>query len=219
VAAPIKKGDCFTAYGRNRHTVQMPHENSKAAYERLRAAPLESGTGLRRGSRDADSIGRTNESRTIRRRNSDHCWGSHASARRSTRPGWPTLTRRQATIEDLARLPPMAKQDAQEDWDAIITIPEIDRAGAERVLAEQRWFSYTAAGLQVFSSGGSSGCARRVRLGLGAVRNARLSRLAVAGTGRPSLPGQASVGPDWPCSRPASRHTPARRCSMSRPGR
>src|SRR5205823_12449627 len=62
-----------------------------------------------------------------------------------------------ATIEDLARLPPMAKQDAQEDWDAIITIPEIDRAGAERVLAEQRWFSYTAAGLQVFSSGGSSG--------------------------------------------------------------
>jgi len=62
-----------------------------------------------------------------------------------------------AIVEDLVRLPPMIKQDAQNDWDAIVTTPDIDRAGAERVLAEQRWFSYTPAGLQVFSSGGSSG--------------------------------------------------------------
>lgn len=62
-----------------------------------------------------------------------------------------------ATAEDLARLPPMVKQDAQDAWDAIVTTPGIDRAGAERVLARQRWFSYTPAGLQVFSSGGSSG--------------------------------------------------------------
>jgi phenylacetate-CoA ligase len=62
-----------------------------------------------------------------------------------------------ATVDDLVRLPPMLKQDAQEAWDAIVTAPDIDRAGAERVLAEQRWFSYTAGGLQVFSSGGSSG--------------------------------------------------------------
>jgi phenylacetate-CoA ligase len=62
-----------------------------------------------------------------------------------------------ATVEDLARLPPMLKQDAQEAWDTIVTRPDIDRAGAERVLAEQPWFSYTAGGLQVFSSGGSSG--------------------------------------------------------------
>ena len=62
-----------------------------------------------------------------------------------------------ATVEDLVRLPPMIKQEAQNDWDAIVTTPDIDRAGAERVLAEQRWFSYTPAGLQVFSSGGSSG--------------------------------------------------------------
>jgi phenylacetate-coenzyme A ligase PaaK-like adenylate-forming protein len=62
-----------------------------------------------------------------------------------------------ATVEDLARLPPMVKQEAQDEWDAIITAPDIDRAGAERVLAQQRWFSYTPAGYQVFSSGGSSG--------------------------------------------------------------
>jgi phenylacetate-CoA ligase len=62
-----------------------------------------------------------------------------------------------ATVADLVRLPPMAKREAQEEWDAIVTTPDIDRAGAERVLAEQRWFSYTPTELQVFSSGGSSG--------------------------------------------------------------
>jgi phenylacetate-coenzyme A ligase PaaK-like adenylate-forming protein len=62
-----------------------------------------------------------------------------------------------ATVEDLARLPPMVKQEAQDHWDAIVTTPDIDRTRAERVLAQQRWFSYTTAGYQVFSSGGSSG--------------------------------------------------------------
>jgi phenylacetate-coenzyme A ligase PaaK-like adenylate-forming protein len=62
-----------------------------------------------------------------------------------------------ATVDDLARLPPMAKREAQDEWDAIVTAPGIDRAGAERVLAGQRWFSYTPGALQVFSSGGSSG--------------------------------------------------------------
>ena len=123
-----------------------------------------------------------------------------------------------ATIEDLARLPPMAKQEAQEDWDAIITIPDIDRAGAERVLAQQRWFSYTPAGLQVFSSGGSSG----VR-GVYVWDWEQFVTLACLAWrwryGPTELLGQAWAGPDWPCSRPASRHTPARRCSMSRPGR
>ena len=51
----------------------------------------------------------------------------------------------------------MLKQQAQSDWDAIITTPDITRAGAEQVLAQQSWFSYTPAGYQVFSSGGSSG--------------------------------------------------------------
>jgi phenylacetate-coenzyme A ligase PaaK-like adenylate-forming protein len=62
-----------------------------------------------------------------------------------------------ATVSDLAQLPPMLKQEAQDEWDAIITVSDINRARAERILAEQRWFSYTPSGRQVFSSGGSSG--------------------------------------------------------------
>jgi phenylacetate-coenzyme A ligase PaaK-like adenylate-forming protein len=62
-----------------------------------------------------------------------------------------------ATVSDLAQLPPMVKQEAQDEWDAIITVSDINRARAERILAEQPWFSYTPSGHQVFSSGGSSG--------------------------------------------------------------
>ncbi|TML99183.1 MAG: phenylacetate--CoA ligase family protein [Actinobacteria bacterium] len=62
-----------------------------------------------------------------------------------------------ATVEDLARLPPMSKEEAQQEWDAIVTVPGLKRVGAERILAEQRWFSYSALGHQFFSSGGSSG--------------------------------------------------------------
>lgn len=62
-----------------------------------------------------------------------------------------------ATVADLRRLPPMVKQDAQESWDSIVTATDIDRGEAERILAEQQWFSYTPGGHQVFSSGGSSG--------------------------------------------------------------
>lgn len=61
------------------------------------------------------------------------------------------------TVEDLARLPVMSKTDAQSAWDEIVTVPHLTRAEAERILAEQSWFSYTAHGEQVFSSGGSSG--------------------------------------------------------------
>ncbi|SDD16991.1 phenylacetate--CoA ligase family protein [Rhodococcus tukisamuensis] len=62
-----------------------------------------------------------------------------------------------ATVADLARLPVMTKQDAQDEWDAIVTVPDLDLRDAERVLAEQLWFSYTPGGRQIFSSGGSSG--------------------------------------------------------------
>jgi phenylacetate-CoA ligase len=62
-----------------------------------------------------------------------------------------------ATVADLARLPPMVKQEAQDEWDAIVTVPALDRAEAERIVGEQVWFSYTPSGCQVFSSGGSSG--------------------------------------------------------------
>ncbi len=62
-----------------------------------------------------------------------------------------------AAVADLAALPVMTKQQAQDEWDAIIAVPGLDRAGAERVLAQQQWFSYTPSGQQLFSSGGSSG--------------------------------------------------------------
>lgn len=62
-----------------------------------------------------------------------------------------------ATVTDLARLPVMTKAHAQAEWDAVVTTPDISRARVERLLTEQQWFSYTASGSQVFSSGGSSG--------------------------------------------------------------
>jgi phenylacetate-CoA ligase len=62
-----------------------------------------------------------------------------------------------ATAADLARLPPMTKREAQDEWDRIVTAPGLDRAHAERILAEEPWFTYTPTGDQVFSSGGSSG--------------------------------------------------------------
>lgn len=62
-----------------------------------------------------------------------------------------------ATVADLAAVPAMTKQQAQEHWDQVITVGDLDRAGAERILAEQSWFSYTAHDQQVFSSGGSTG--------------------------------------------------------------
>ncbi len=62
-----------------------------------------------------------------------------------------------ATVADLSRVPPVDKQEAQAEWDAIVTAPDLDRAEAERILTRQSWFSYTPSGQQVFSSGGSSG--------------------------------------------------------------
>ncbi|MGB0969950.1 MAG: phenylacetate--CoA ligase family protein [Mycobacterium sp.] len=62
-----------------------------------------------------------------------------------------------ATVADLQRLPVMTKQDAQQNWDTIVTAVDLDRDRAERVLCEQQWFSYTPSNEQIFSSGGSSG--------------------------------------------------------------
>ncbi len=62
-----------------------------------------------------------------------------------------------ATVADLASLPMMTKQEAQQQWDTIVTAAGLDRAGAEQILAQQQWFSYTPNGQQIFSSGGSSG--------------------------------------------------------------
>jgi phenylacetate-CoA ligase len=62
-----------------------------------------------------------------------------------------------ASVADLASLPMMTKRDAQEHWDTIVTAPGLDRDRAERILAEQQWFSYIEGNQQIFSSGGSSG--------------------------------------------------------------
>jgi phenylacetate-CoA ligase len=62
-----------------------------------------------------------------------------------------------APVADLVKLPVMTKREAQDEWDDIVTVPDLDHEKAERILAEQPWFSYTAGGQQVFSSGGSNG--------------------------------------------------------------
>jgi phenylacetate-CoA ligase len=139
-----------------RQTVRVQGEDPKGAYERLRAAhlaavqaSLEDHVARLEWSRQRIEDYQTSRLRSLlgfaRERSPYH------AARLAD------LDPTTATADDLARLPPMAKQDAQANWDAIVTSPDLDRVGAERILAEQRWFSYTPAGQQVFSSGGSSG--------------------------------------------------------------
>ncbi|MGI5236982.1 phenylacetate--CoA ligase family protein [Dactylosporangium sp. CA-139066] len=134
----------------------MSDEARKAAYEQLRAAHLHAV----RASLE-DHVARLDWPRPRLERYRTQRLRSLLSYARARSPfhaarmaGIDPAT---ATVEDLARLPPMVKQEAQDEWDAIVTTPGIDRAGAERVLAQQRWYSYTPTGLQVFSSGGSSG--------------------------------------------------------------
>ena len=62
-----------------------------------------------------------------------------------------------ASVADLAAVPMMTKAEAQDCWDEIVTDRRLNRERAERILAEQEWYSYTPDGYQVFSSGGSSG--------------------------------------------------------------
>jgi phenylacetate-CoA ligase len=61
------------------------------------------------------------------------------------------------TVADLVSVPVMTKTEAQDCWDDIVTDRRLNRERAERILAEQEWYSYTPDGYQVFSSGGSSG--------------------------------------------------------------
>ena len=93
-----------------------------------------------------------------------------------------------ATVADLARLPPMLKGEAQDEWDAIVTVPHLDRAGAERILADAALVLVHVlwrAGVQLRRFERST---RRVRVGLGAVRDARLPGLADAGAGAAQHP-------------------------------
>ena len=134
----------------------MPDDDPKAAYERLRAAHL---TAVRASLED--HVARLDwPHQRIERYQTERLRSLLAYARERSpfhAARMANIDPATATIDDLARLPPMLKQEAQNDWDAIITAPDITHAGAEQVLAQQPWFSYTPAGYQIFSSGGSSG--------------------------------------------------------------
>ena len=126
------------------------------AYRRLRAAHV----GAVEAALD-DHIGRLDWSREqIERHQTDRLRSLLAYARERS----PFHARRMggidpstATAADLATLPMMTKQEARDEWDAIVTVPVLTRDRAERILAEQQWFSYTPSDQQIFSSGGSSG--------------------------------------------------------------
>ena len=129
---------------------------SVSAYERLRAAHLHTVQAAL-----IDHAGRLDWSREqIERHQTDRLRALlgyakersafHASRLRDIDPAT-------ATVADLAGVPMMTKQDAQNEWDSIVTVRDLDRAHAERILAEQQWFSYTPGDEQIFSSGGSSG--------------------------------------------------------------
>ncbi len=129
---------------------------SRAAYERLRAAHLRA---VQAGLEDhitrldwsAEEIARYRDQRLrsllgyARERSPFHAGRLHG------------VNPSSASVADLASLPMMTKQDAQEQWDTIVTAADLTRDGAERILAQQQWFSYTRGDQQVFSSGGSSG--------------------------------------------------------------
>jgi phenylacetate-CoA ligase len=62
-----------------------------------------------------------------------------------------------ASVADLASVPMMTKAETQDCWDDIVTDRRFRRERAERILAQQEWYSYSPDDYQVFSSGGSSG--------------------------------------------------------------
>jgi phenylacetate-coenzyme A ligase PaaK-like adenylate-forming protein len=129
---------------------------ARAAYERLRAAHLHAVRAALE-----DHVARVDWSREqIDRYRTERLRSLLAHARErspfhAARMG--ELDPSAATVADLARLPPMTKVQAQDEWDRIVTVPGLDRDRAERILAEEPWFTYTATGEQVYSSGGSSG--------------------------------------------------------------
>lgn len=128
----------------------------QAAYERMRAAHLNAVRAALQ-----DHITRLNWSRQQIETYQNHrlrAFLSYATQRSPFHAGrLRGLDPSRASSADLASLPMMTKQDAQQEWDTIVTTADLGRARAERILAEQQWFSYTDSGQQVFSSGGSSG--------------------------------------------------------------
>ncbi len=128
----------------------------RAAYERLRSAHLSAVQ-----SALDDHVGRLDWSADRLRRHRDQALRSLLGYARERSPFYAARLRGldldTVTAADLASVPALTKAEAQAEWDAIITTPDLNRAQAEHVLSEQDWFSYTSGDQQVFSSGGSSG--------------------------------------------------------------
>ncbi|WP_211296146.1 phenylacetate--CoA ligase family protein [Mycobacterium aquaticum] len=128
----------------------------RAAYERLRAAHLSAVQGAL-----DDHVGRLDWSADQLHRHRDQALRSLLGYARERSPFYADRLRGldldALTATDLASVPILTKAEAQADWDAIVTVPDLNRVTAERVLNEQTWFSYTSGDRQVFSSGGSSG--------------------------------------------------------------
>ena len=106
----------------------VSRDDGKAAYERLRAAHL----GAVRASLE-DHVARLDwpperiERYRTERLRSLLGFARERSPFHAARMG--DIDPASATVDDLARLPPMVKQEAQDDWDAIVTTPDIDRGG------------------------------------------------------------------------------------------
>jgi phenylacetate-CoA ligase len=128
----------------------------RSTYERIRAAHL----GAVQAALD-DHVGRLDWSAEQIRTHRDQRLRSLLGYARERSPFYSERLRdldiATATSADLASLPVLTKAEAQGEWDAIVTTADLDRAVAERVIADQTWFSYTRNDQQVFSSGGSSG--------------------------------------------------------------
>jgi phenylacetate-coenzyme A ligase PaaK-like adenylate-forming protein len=129
---------------------------ARSAYERIRGAHL----GAVQAALD-DHVGRLDWSAEQIRGHRDQRLRSLLAYARERSPFYAERLRNldvdEATVSDLASIPMLTKAEAQGEWDAIVTTPDLNRSAAERVLGEQTWFSYTRHDQQVFSSGGSSG--------------------------------------------------------------
>jgi phenylacetate-CoA ligase len=112
----------------------------RAAYERLRAAHLSAVQAAL-----DDHVGRLDWSADQIRRHRDQALRSLLGYARERSPFYAERLRGldldAVTAADLASVPMMTKADAQANWHAIVTPPDLDRVKAERVLSEQTWFS------------------------------------------------------------------------------
>jgi phenylacetate-CoA ligase len=128
----------------------------RSTYQRIRAAHLSAVQAAL-----DDHVGRLDWSAEQIRRHRDRRLRSLLAYAHERSPFYadrlPGIDFEAATAADLATIPMLTKAEAQGEWDAIVTTPDLNRQVAERVLSTQTWFSYTSHDQQMFSSGGSSG--------------------------------------------------------------